>query len=127
MTDRRAMHIWIGNFPTEESLEAYFEESFSEDNDTPLNAFALDQGIGWYDHDGAEFMVHHDHDPCAAVLAHGYFTAEQQRIEQALLNRSVESGNATVIVDASELDKGRDVIRDDFSLYYLGCFEAKLG
>ncbi|MGK7925701.1 MAG: immunity 22 family protein [Spirulina sp.] len=49
-------HIWLGNFPSADALEKYFAETYDEDDDgTPLNQFAADQGEHFYDSDWVEF------------------------------------------------------------------------
>ena len=46
-------HIWLGQFPSEEALDRYFEETY--DDDAPINQFAADQGTAFYDHDWVEY------------------------------------------------------------------------
>ena len=44
-------HIWLGQFADESALDEYFVEQMDDDDDTPINQFAADQGVPFYDHD----------------------------------------------------------------------------
>ena len=47
-------HVWLGAFGSDEALDDYFEESHPTDENAPINRFAADQGLGFYDHDWVE-------------------------------------------------------------------------
>ncbi len=48
MTDQ--VDVWLGRAADEQSFEAFFDETYGED-DAPISAFAASQGETFYDHD----------------------------------------------------------------------------
>src|SRR5205809_1129756 len=51
--------IWLGLFPSQDRLDKYFDEQYSDDDDeTPISEFARDQGVWFYDHDLVERSFH---------------------------------------------------------------------
>jgi hypothetical protein len=55
LRDKETSHFWVGQVP-EHVARDYFVETYAENSEeTPVSAFARDQGVGWYDHDFLEY------------------------------------------------------------------------
>ncbi|HAY13692.1 MAG TPA: immunity 22 family protein [Fimbriimonadaceae bacterium] len=115
--------IWVGTFPSQAALDAYFEESYSDtDDDPPISKFAQDQGERFYDHDfmevkylpGAASMVElleglsGSHHYAAAITARQAWQPEF---------------NTVVMLMRGEITDPRSVQGEGYTLTYVGQYE----
>jgi len=124
MNLKKCAHVWVGRFSSEEALEAYFEEQYESENN-PINQFAADQKVMWYDHDWAERIFHNELSALDAVMFHGYFESAREKIQNSIEAKDISNVNVSVMLLDGEIDSGRDASGSDYSLEYLGCFEVK--
>jgi len=53
--DGEFVSVWVGQFASEEAVDAYTAEQYDEDrDDEPISPFAADIGLKFYDHDFME-------------------------------------------------------------------------
>ncbi|MEM7801118.1 MAG: immunity 22 family protein [Chloroflexota bacterium] len=116
-------HVWVGKFPSENALHQYFEEQYDMQAG-PINRFAADQQIHWYDHDWAERIFHKNLSPLEAVLYHGYFDDVRDAIRTSIEAKEISDINATVMLLEEELETGLDAAGEAYQLIYLGKFKA---
>jgi hypothetical protein len=105
----------------------YFVETYAEDREqTPVSAFARDQGVGWYDHDFLEYGW----GPAATIqeLVAGYSYSDQWADE--LARRVAAAGltdvNFFVFVSEDQIKSPRSVDGNGYWLRYLGTIEYRI-
>ena len=131
MRETETSHFWIGHFPSLQRVADYFAEVYDDDDedreDTPLSAFARDQGASWYDHDFLEYGFGEE---CASVeeLVAGYSYHEQWQDE--LARRAAQAGltglNMFVFINQDQIESPRSVRGDDYALEYLGTITYRI-
>jgi hypothetical protein len=120
-------HFWAGCFP-EELASTYFAEVYGVDRDeTPLSAFASDQGERFYDHD---FLEYGFSDAAGSVeeLVTGYSYSDQWGAEFA--RRVAEAGlsgvNWFAFISEGKIDRPRSVRGDGYWYHYLGTITYRI-
>lgn len=119
-------HFWVGCVPEEVASE-YFVETFAEDRkETPVSAFARDQGVGWYDHDFLEYGW--GTAPSIQELVAGYSYSDQWADE--LARRVAAAGltgvNFFVFISQDEIERPRSVDGDGYWLRYMGTIDYRI-
>jgi hypothetical protein len=127
-TDFRKVDVWLGSFASEEALEEYLGETYTDEEATPISAFAADQGETFYDHDFVESSFF---DGTADVLtqlrgcsfARSYAEAVEARA------RAVAFGplNTILLVWGEEISNPRSSEGETYSLHYVGRFDCEPG
>jgi len=123
MTDEfSVVDIWVGTFPNKSLLIQYFEEQYI--NDAPINRFAADQSVMFYDHDFCEFDFKNH--PITSfdklIEGHSYWKSFVDEAKQAFMENDYEETNVIVLVWNGKILKPRTVEGIDFKLSYLGRF-----
>lgn len=115
--------IWVGTFPSQAALDAYFEESYSDtDEDPPISQFAADQGEHFYDHDfmevkylpGAASMVE---------LLEGLSGSHHYAAAIAARQAWQPDFNTVVMIMRGEITDPRSVHGEGYTLTYVGQYE----
>jgi hypothetical protein len=119
-------HIWLGRFPSEAALDAYFEESYGED-DQPINQFAADQGERFYDHDWVERSFDPSGDLRAQIAPHSHSKDYLDRVIELARSRGIVGANVFILADKGEFDRPVSVHAPSHSLWYLGEFVCEVG
>lgn len=121
-------HLWLGRFPSEAALDAYFEESYGDDDDQPINQFAADQGERSYDHDWVERSFFDASGDLRAQLApHSYSSSYLDRVIELARARGMVGANAFVLADRGEFEHPVSVNAPSYTLWYLGEFRCEVG
>jgi hypothetical protein len=123
-------HFWVGQF-VEPLATDYFAEVYDEDDEdreqTPLSAFARDQGEKWYDHDLLEYGFSDTAGSIEELVA-GYSYSDQWGGE--LARRVAKAGlsgiNWFAFISKSEIARPRSVQGDGYWLHYLGTIRYRL-
>jgi hypothetical protein len=118
------IHVWLGIFPSAKALSEYFEESYDEDDSSPINQFAKDQGERWYDHDWVERGFKENATLKALIRDHSYSASYMEAVVADAQMRGIGSANTFVMADIDEFDAPKTVERDSFKLYYLGRYRG---
>jgi hypothetical protein len=116
-------HVWLGMFESEDQLDAYFEEQY-EDDDTPINRFAADQGEMYYDHDWVERAFCKSGDLRELLEDASYSDDYIQEVIAAARERGIQSANTFILGDAQEFDDPKAVSATDYRLWYIGRFKC---
>ena len=124
MTDEFSIvDIWAGSFPSKSLFIQYFEEQYIDD-DLPINRFAADQGVIFYDHDFCESRFHNQ--PIKSfdklIEDHSYWRSYIDEAKQTFLANNYNEVNVTILVWGRKILKPRSVDEKDFRLSYLGRF-----
>lgn len=114
--------VWVGNFPSESDLSAYFEEDYSDD-DTPISKFAADQGQWFYDHDFVERgFFETTADLVNALGAHSYAASYIDAVNAAYKALSLPPVNTAVFAFDAEISHPQSVQHERHLLVHLGRF-----
>lgn len=117
-------HIWLGNFPTKKEYLSYMEETYTEDDDTPINQFSSDQGVISYDTDWEESFFNGSQDLKQLISLGSY---SKDYINDALIdaqNIGIYSANTFIIIDKNEIKKPISIKNSNYSLTYLGEYKC---
>jgi hypothetical protein len=112
------LKVWVGNFPSRERLDQYFDERYDDDN--PVSAFAVGQGARFYDHDLLEldFAPDPTADLRPLLAGHSYSSSYVESVAEAF-ERDPAPVNTVVLFFGEELEAPRSVSGEDFDLRYL--------
>jgi hypothetical protein len=116
----------VGQVP-QQIAGGYFVETYSDNREeTPVSAFARDQGVGWYDHDFLEYGW--GTAPTIQQLVAGYSYSDQWADE--LARRAVAAGltgvNFFVFLSQDQIERPQSVDGDGYWLRYMGAIEYRL-
>ena len=93
--------IWVGEFSSQNEFNDYLQETIDGDAevDVPINRFAHDIGVGFYDHDSQEAEYKHEHLPVKDLLA-GFWRANSYSESAAAAAEliGVERANTAVLL-----------------------------
>ncbi|MEZ6143727.1 MAG: immunity 22 family protein [Zavarzinella sp.] len=121
MRETETSHFWVGHFPAA-LASTYFAEVYEVDRDeTPLSAFARDQGERFYDHDFLEYGFS-DTAGSAEELVAGYSYSDQWGAEFArrVAAAGLSEVNWFAFISEDEIDRPRSVQGDGYWYHYLG-------
>lgn len=120
------VHIWLGDFPSDDALHDYLEEAYDEDDDdAPINRFAAEQEVSFYDVDFLESGFDESGDLKSLIEGHSYSETYLDDLTAAAESEGIEHANTFIMVDAGEIEEPQSVSGDDYQLTYLGIFAAK--
>ncbi|MEI7576198.1 MAG: immunity 22 family protein [Armatimonadota bacterium] len=111
--------VWLGRAADEQSFEAFFEETYSED-DAPISAFAVSQGVTFYDHDFIDRVLA---DACLSLdeafkgVSYGSSFIEEVRAKMGEFDY-----NMVVTCYSDDFFTPRSVKADGIELEYIGRF-----
>lgn len=123
--------LWVGRFGSAEAADAYFEETYSDDEDEqgrvierPISPFAADMGATFYDHD---FLEREYHDPpladlAAALARHSFATSYVAQAVAAAGPDLQTPFDLVLLVFGREIEKPVSVKAPTYSLAYVGRF-----
>jgi Immunity protein 22 len=115
--------VWVGRFPSSESADAYFEETY-DDDDGPISQFAADMGESFFDHD---FMERAFHDPpsddfAKALASHSFSSSYLSAAVEAFELHPLTPFNLVLTVCNEEIGRPVSVSKPGVVLHYVGRF-----
>jgi hypothetical protein len=117
--------VWVGNFVDEDAAEAYFEEDYSGDDDTPISLFARDQGVNFYDHDFMEFdRCEPSNDIELLLKGHSFAGSYIEAVRIAYQAAGAPEATFKLLMFNREIGNPRSVSSDERRLTYLGRFDC---
>lgn len=132
-------HLWFALFPSNERLQAYFAEGlqlaeylsvFSSDNeqkapteDEPLNDFAKEQGIDWYDHDFVEYDYFDNGISQRPVELLPFDQDVLNVVKARLTANEMLKANTYILGKFNDLHAPKSIINQDYQLWYIGQFQ----
>lgn len=126
-------HFWVGFFDKETDFFDFLSEDpnyYKEERDLEeiyISKFAESQGENWIDHDFLECGFQNSDSPLADRFeAYSYSQEWIPEIERRIQKHIICKVNTIVFVAKSEIDKPIDVIRENFSLIYVGEIEYEI-
>ena len=120
-------HIWVAHFPSEKYLDEYFEEIYDEeDEDTPINRFAEDQGESFYDHDWVERSFCDSGDLKDLIINHSYAEDYIEKVIEIANANNLSGVNTFIMADKEEFSSPKSVDGDKYTIWYLGEFECNV-
>ena len=123
MTD--TLHVWAGRFGTADALHAFLDESYGDDDDVPISAFAASQGVSFYDHDWLECRFNDDAAPQDEFIAAGVPAPYGDTAASRARERDID-GVDSVILFAEAWDGTPRSSAADPTLWYLGEFDERI-
>jgi len=117
-------HIWLGNFSSKEDYLDYMEEIYSEDDDAPINKFAADQKVGFYDMDWEESFFDDSQDLRRLVSLGSYSKDYIDDVIRDAQLKNIDSANTFIIIDKNEIPTPISIKNDGYSLMYLGEYKC---
>ena len=124
MTDEFSIvDIWTGRFPSKSIFIQYFEEQYADDN-APINRFAADQGVMFYDHDFCEFdfKSHPITSFDKLIEGHSYWKSYVNEAKKEFSAKNNVEINVVILVWGRKILKPSSVDGKDIRLSYLGRF-----
>ena len=124
--DFSTVDIWVGSFPSKVLFVRYFDEQYADD-DAPINQFAADQGVMFYDHDFCEieFKGYHVESFDALIDGHSFWKSYTDEAKKAFLaSDHHEKANVIVLVWGRKISRPHSVDGENFRLSYLGRFSC---
>jgi hypothetical protein len=119
-------HIWLGRFPSEEAFEAYFEETYPDDEqNTPISRFAEDQGTWFYDHDWVERSFNDAGDLRSKIEPHSYSASYLDDVIRRAGEQGITDANVFIMADQEEFESPKSVTGSDYHIWYLGTVECE--
>ena len=120
-------HIWLGSFPSEDALDEYFEENFDDENDdTPINRFAADQGETFIDHDWVERGFLQTDNLRLLIRDHSYSEDYLDAVIRAAEAKGLTGVNTFVMADEGEVAVPKTVDQPEHKLWYVGVFACNV-
>jgi hypothetical protein len=121
--------VWLGSFETEAALSAYLAETYSEDaEETPISAFAADQGQWFYDHDFVEQAFFDRTTDLRAALADCSFASSYIDDVVAAYNAAdLPAANTVLLVFGAAIRRPRSASAPGYRLQHMGRFKSDPG
>ncbi len=119
-------HIWLAGFPSEISLDQYFEECINDDDVTPMNDFAKSQGEVFYDHDWVERSFGNYRELKLLIEGHSYCEDYKDKVLKFAQDNKILNANTFIIADASEFKKPKSVKSKEYNIWYVGKFKCSV-
>lgn len=121
------VHVWLASFTDEQEVDSFFEETYTDNDDDPISAFAASQDECFYDHDWV-FTEFDFKDGIAAVLNCLYDMPDQLKaaVNESLDNAGFEP-NAIIVSDIKEVTNPHDKTSGPPRLKYIGIHKYGMG
>ncbi|MCG8456114.1 MAG: immunity 22 family protein [Holophagales bacterium] len=119
------VHIWLGVFASEDALDSYFDERMHDDDETPMNDFAADQGKVFYDHDWVERSFGEGGDLRSLIAGHSYSESYLENVVEEAKGKRITRANTFIMADIREFPSPRSADGKDYRLWYLGDFPCR--
>jgi hypothetical protein len=122
--------VWVGQFPSEEAADDYFEETYADPEDgeeQPISQFAADMGESFYDHDFVEREFHPQgiSDLSKALAGHSFSSSYSENVIEAASRADVpEPIDTVLLVWGGEIEAPVSVRTPAMSLVYIGRFDC---
>lgn len=115
-------HFWAGRVANIEELNALFEESYEDEDESPIAPFSAAQNESFYDHD---FLEYGFSDSAGSIeeLVEGYSYSEEwlKEFESKIKTLGLTDVNAFVFIAADEIQNPKSVdVSESSYLRYLG-------
>lgn len=114
--------IWIGNFPSRDFFDDFFEEYISDDHEagSPINVFSADIGIGFYDHDFQEAEFFEESLPVEKLLEQfSYADSFIEEVKNKLKTEKIGNVNVVILLYDSDF---RDLPITNKLITFIGSF-----
>lgn len=119
---QKILDIWVG-FIQEERQGQYFEENYNDDDDSPISAFANDQGEVWIDHDFMEVgFKSKPKDVKNLVQGHSWSDKYAKALAERVAAKNINGFNTFVLLDVEQVKSPCSVHKEGIELHYLGQF-----
>ena len=126
MRDMETSHFWVGQVP-EDIAGEYFVETYAEDREeTPVSAFARDQGVGWYDHDFLEYGWGTADTIQQLVAGYSYSDQWGEELARRVAEAGLKGINFFVFISEDEIELPKSVQGDGYWLRYMGTIEYRI-
>lgn len=126
MRDTETSHFWVGHLP-EDVANQYFVEDYSGDREeTPISAFARDQGVTYYDHDFLEYGWGNAGSIQELVDGYSYSDQWAEELARRAETAGLKGCNFFVFISEDEIALPQSVQRDGYWLRYLGTIEYRI-
>ena len=126
MRDKETSHFWVGRVPEQVAGE-YFVETYAKDREeTPVSAFARDQGVTWYDHDFLEYGWGNALTIQELVARYSYSDQWADELAQRTTTANLTGVNFFVFISQDEIERPRSVDGDGYWLRYMGTIEYRI-
>ena len=113
-------HIWVGKFPSKDAFLSYMEESYHDDDNQPINKFASDHKISFYDTDWEE-SFYDESEELVDLVSHGSYSKDyKDDLLKALKSNNITSANTIIIIDKNEIPNPLSIKGENYYLKYLG-------
>jgi len=102
------LSVWVGSFDSEQDLLAYVEWTYDEDGEA-MCPFAIDAGLGWFDHDfqEANYIRSPLTPPHDALAGHSYLESFQDAVAAALEQQDRQTWNSLFLLYDCVYDPGQ--------------------
>ena len=124
----QVVDVWLCRFPSVEAVDAYFEETYDEENyDRPISQFAADMGERFYDHDYIERGDFHEppvSDVARVVALHSFSSSYLSQVVEAFRLKPFAPFNTVLLVWNREIAHPVSIAKPGRTLHYLGRFSS---
>ena len=114
-------HFWLANFADRAQIEEYLREDYGDD-EKPISLFAADQGEHFYDHDWV-FVEMSENGSLEELLRNAKIPHATARILRDFAEKHRIQSNAILVADEGEFDNPASVMKDSYSVSYIGCYD----
>jgi hypothetical protein len=117
--------VWLGQFPSEEAADRYFEETYSRRR--PISRFAADMAERFYDHDFVERECHSQgiSDLPPALAGHSFSASYLANVIEAASRADLPAPvNTMLLIWGGEIEAPVSVRTSRMSLVCIGRFDC---
>lgn len=125
MRDKQTSHFWVGNVPEHIAGEYFVETYDGVREDTPVSAFARDQGVTWCDHDFLEYGWGTADTISELVAGYSYSDQWPEELSRRIAAAGLKAVNFFVFISQEEIEHPRSVKGDGYWLEYMGTIEYR--
>ena len=126
MREKETCHFWVGQV-SEQTAGEYFVETHDEDrDDTPVSAFARDQGVIWYDHDSLEYGWGTADTIQELVAPYSYSDQWAEELARRVAVAGLSGINFFAFITQDEIENPQSVKGDGYWLRYMGTIEYRI-
>jgi Immunity protein 22 len=124
--EKESCHFWVGQVP-EQIVEEYFVETYDEDrDDTPVSAFARDQGVTWYDHDFLEYGWGTADTIQELVAPYSYSDQWGEELARRVAAAGLSGINFFAFINQDEIENPQSVQGVGYWLRYMGTIDYRI-
>jgi hypothetical protein len=117
--------IWVGDFSSKVIANDYFEETYNDDDETAISAFAGDQCEFFIDHDFMESSHFERIRNIEKMLQeHSFSQSYVATAKEAYKNCGQPEGNCILLVFGREVENPKSIQKPNYKLHYIGRFDC---